>query len=176
MGAACPSRLRGQMRAWSLRPSSRWCCRWHCSTADSYSCGPECGSSARRTPRRAGVQFLRRVLVVLRRLRQIRRSRLAHRGRGVRDRAFPAGLDNLHRLYGGSVAAGLRRSGRGVIALLATFILLTLGAYSGVAAITNIGGCVAIATAALAWYASFAGVTNSTFKKTVPPVFPAAAG
>ena len=27
-------------------------------------------------------------------------------------------------------------------------------------------------TGAIAWYASFAGVTNSTFKRTVLPVFP----
>lgn len=58
-----------------------------------------------------------------------------------------------------------------VFALLATFILLTIGAYSGAANITNIGGYVGIATAALAWYASFAGVTNATFKKTVLPAF-----
>ncbi|MGH3784665.1 MAG: GPR1/FUN34/YaaH family transporter, partial [Pseudonocardiaceae bacterium] len=67
----------------------------------------------------------------------------------------------------GAVAAVL-------VALLATFVLLTIGAYSGAADITNIGGYVGIVTAALAWYASFAGVTNATFKKTVLPVFPAA--
>lgn len=67
----------------------------------------------------------------------------------------------------GAVAAVL-------VALLATFLLLTTGAYTGAANITNIGGYVGIVTAALAWYASFAGVTNATFKKTVLPVFPAA--
>jgi hypothetical protein len=66
----------------------------------------------------------------------------------------------------GAVAAVL-------VALFATFLLLTIGAYSGAATITNIGGYVGLVTAALAWYASFAGVTNATFKKTVLPVFPA---
>jgi succinate-acetate transporter protein len=61
------------------------------------------------------------------------------------------------------------------VVLLATFIFLTVGVYSGAAAITNIGGYLGIVTATLAWYASFAGVTNATFKKTVLPVFPAAA-
>ncbi len=68
----------------------------------------------------------------------------------------------------GAVAAVL-------VALLATFILLTIGAYSGAGAITHVGGYLGIVTAALAWYASFAGVTNATFKKTVLPVFPAVA-
>jgi succinate-acetate transporter protein len=61
------------------------------------------------------------------------------------------------------------------VALLATFIFLTIGAYSGAAAMTGIGGYLGIVTAALAWYASFAGVANVTFKKTVLPVFSTAA-
>jgi uncharacterized protein len=61
------------------------------------------------------------------------------------------------------------------VALLATFIFLTIGAYSAAADMTGIGGYLGIVTAALAWYASFAGVTNATFKKTVLPVFPTAA-
>ncbi|HWR48072.1 MAG TPA: acetate uptake transporter [Pseudonocardiaceae bacterium] len=61
------------------------------------------------------------------------------------------------------------------VALLATFIFLTIGAYSGSAHTTRVGGYLGIATAALAWYASFAGVTNATFKKTVLPVFSTAA-
>ncbi len=64
----------------------------------------------------------------------------------------------------GAVAAVL-------LAVLATFILLTVGAYSGAAGITIIGGYLGLVTAALAWYASFAGVTNATFQKTVLPVF-----
>lgn len=59
--------------------------------------------------------------------------------------------------------------------LLATFIFLTIGTYSGDASATHIGGYLGIATAVLAWYASFAGVTNATFQKTVLPVFPSTA-
>lgn len=36
----------------------------------------------------------------------------------------------------------------------------------------HIGGWIGILTALAAWYASFAGVTNSTFKRVVLPVFP----
>ncbi len=51
------------------------------------------------------------------------------------------------------------------IALLATFVLLTIGTYSGIAAIGIIGGYLGLATALLAWYASFAGVAAATLKK-----------
>jgi succinate-acetate transporter protein len=68
----------------------------------------------------------------------------------------------------GAVAAVL-------IALLATFVLLTIGAYSGAAGVSRLGGYLGILTAVLAWYASFAGVVNATFKKPVLPVFPTAA-
>lgn len=61
-----------------------------------------------------------------------------------------------------------------VLALLtATFILLGIGALgSGHTNITHIGGYVGIATAAAAWYASFAAVVNSTFGRVVAPVIP----
>jgi succinate-acetate transporter protein len=36
----------------------------------------------------------------------------------------------------------------------------------------HIGGWLGLITALLAWYASFAGVTNATFKRTVMPTFP----
>jgi succinate-acetate transporter protein len=36
----------------------------------------------------------------------------------------------------------------------------------------HLGGWLGLITAALAWYASFAAVANSTFKRTVLPVFP----
>lgn len=58
------------------------------------------------------------------------------------------------------------------VALTITYALLTAGAYSGSSALTVVGGYVGIITAALAWYASFAGVTNATFKKVVLPVMP----
>jgi succinate-acetate transporter protein len=60
------------------------------------------------------------------------------------------------------------------VALFVTFALLTLGAFSGEAEWTMLGGWLGISTALLAWYASFAGVTNSTFGKTVLPVLPLA--
>jgi len=36
----------------------------------------------------------------------------------------------------------------------------------------HIGGWIGILTAIAAWYASFAGVVNSTFKRVVMPTFP----
>jgi uncharacterized protein len=56
--------------------------------------------------------------------------------------------------------------------LTATFILLGIGDASGNDSITKLGGYVGIATAAAAWYASFAVVTNSTFGRTLLPVKP----
>ena len=61
------------------------------------------------------------------------------------------------------------------VLLTATFILLTIGAFDNVANVTKAGGWVGIATAAAAWYASFAGVVNETFKKSVVPTLPLAA-
>jgi hypothetical protein len=65
------------------------------------------------------------------------------------------------------------------LTLTITFALLTIGALTskGLAAgvnngWTHIGGWVGLLTALCAWYASFAGVTNSTFKKVVIPVGP----
>jgi succinate-acetate transporter protein len=58
-----------------------------------------------------------------------------------------------------------------VFALLATtFIVLGIGDASANADVTKAGGFIGIATAIAAWYASFAAVTNSTFKRTVLPV------
>jgi succinate-acetate transporter protein len=56
--------------------------------------------------------------------------------------------------------------------LAATFILLGIGDSGGHETITKWGGYVGLATAAAAWYASFAAVTNSTFGRTVLPVWP----
>jgi succinate-acetate transporter protein len=57
-----------------------------------------------------------------------------------------------------------------VFALLAvTFFLLGIGDAGAHENVTKIGGWVGLATAAAAWYASFAVVTNSTFKRTVMP-------
>jgi succinate-acetate transporter protein len=62
-----------------------------------------------------------------------------------------------------------------VFALLtATFILLAIGASGAHETVTHWGGYVGLATAAAAWYASFAAVINSTFARTVLPIVPLA--
>src|SRR3954462_8603685 len=58
--------------------------------------------------------------------------------------------------------------------LAATFLLLGIGNAGAHTNIVKWGGYVGIATAAAAWYASFAAVTNSTFARTVLPVRPLA--
>jgi succinate-acetate transporter protein len=60
-----------------------------------------------------------------------------------------------------------------VFALLAaTFFVLGIGDAGAHENVTKAGGWLGLATAAAAWYASFAGVTNSTFGRTVLPVRP----
>jgi uncharacterized protein len=56
--------------------------------------------------------------------------------------------------------------------LAVTFVLLAIGASGAHETVTHWGGYIGIATAAAAWYASFAVVTNSTFRRTVLPVYP----
>jgi uncharacterized protein len=61
------------------------------------------------------------------------------------------------------------------VALTVTFVLLMIGAFAtGAAAVdmTKAGGWAGLITAALAWYASFAAVTNATFKRTMLPTWP----
>ncbi|MEA2507456.1 MAG: uncharacterized protein QOH48_2074 [Actinomycetota bacterium] len=58
--------------------------------------------------------------------------------------------------------------------LAVTFLLLGFGNAHGSDGIVKLGGYVGLATALAAWYASFAGVTNSTFGKVVMPVRPLA--
>ena len=79
--------------------------------------------------------------------------------------------------------ASLRTTGAvaAVFLLLAiTFIVLGIGnsALAGTHNVTNntikLGGYLGLATAIVAWYTSFAAVTNSTFGRTVLPVFPLA--
>jgi succinate-acetate transporter protein len=55
------------------------------------------------------------------------------------------------------------------VALSATFILLTLGAFASSSAISHLGGWLGLLTAALAWYASAAGVTAATFHRQILP-------
>jgi uncharacterized protein len=73
--------------------------------------------------------------------------------------------------------AALRVSGAVLLVfvlLTIAFVLLTIGNYRTNKTFIHWGGYVGLATAGAAWYASFAGVTNSTFGKEVIPVFPLA--
>lgn len=73
--------------------------------------------------------------------------------------------------------AAMRTSGAILIvfvALALTYIFLCIGAFAGSAGLDHIGGWIGIVTAVLAFYASFAVVTNATWKRTVLPVFPLA--
>jgi succinate-acetate transporter protein len=58
------------------------------------------------------------------------------------------------------------------LTLTATFVLLCIGAFDQNTTITHAGGIVGLVTAGFAWYASFAVVTNETWKRTVLPTFP----
>lgn len=73
--------------------------------------------------------------------------------------------------------ASLRVSGAVALVfvlLTIAFVLLTIGAYRSNMTATHWGGYVGLATAAAAWYASFAGVANSTFGKQIVPTWPLA--
>ena len=62
------------------------------------------------------------------------------------------------------------------VVLTLTFLFLAIGAFQNDTpapdTMTKVGGWFGIATAVLAWYASFAGVVNATFKKDVLPTMP----
>jgi uncharacterized protein len=58
------------------------------------------------------------------------------------------------------------------VLLTITFVLLAIGASGAHESLTHWGGYLGLATAAAAWYASFAAVANSTFGRTVLPVVP----
>ena len=58
------------------------------------------------------------------------------------------------------------------VLLTITYILLGWGEFANSSGLSKAGGYVGIATALAAWYASFAVVTNFTFKRTVLPVGP----
>jgi succinate-acetate transporter protein len=59
-----------------------------------------------------------------------------------------------------------------LVLLAATFIVLGIGESGGHTTVVHVAGWMGIATAIAAWYASFAGVANSTFGRTVMPVHP----
>jgi uncharacterized protein len=56
--------------------------------------------------------------------------------------------------------------------LTLTFIALGIGDAGAHTGITKLGGYLGLAAALVAWYASFAGVTNATFGRVVLPVRP----
>ncbi len=56
--------------------------------------------------------------------------------------------------------------------LTLAFIALTVGKFAESSSVTTVGGWLGIVTALLAWYASFAGLSNATAGRTVIPVFP----
>jgi succinate-acetate transporter protein len=65
-----------------------------------------------------------------------------------------------------------------LVMLTATFLVLCIGALGQASAtapssMTKVGGWLGLITAVLAWYTSFAVVTNATWKKTVLPTWPA---
>jgi uncharacterized protein len=59
-----------------------------------------------------------------------------------------------------------------LLLLTVTYIVLGIGESGGNTTVVHIAGWFGIATAIAAWYASFAGVANSTFGRTVMPVHP----
>jgi hypothetical protein len=54
--------------------------------------------------------------------------------------------------------------------LATTYFVLGIGESGAHENIVKAGGWIGLATAAAAWYASFAVVTNKTFGKTVMPI------
>ncbi|MCL6672431.1 MULTISPECIES: acetate uptake transporter [Streptomyces] len=58
------------------------------------------------------------------------------------------------------------------VTLSATFIVLCVADFAQSETTVKAGGWLGLVTAVCAWYASFAGVTNSTSERPVVPVFP----
>lgn len=56
------------------------------------------------------------------------------------------------------------------LTLFVTFVLLCVGTLNTDTGIVHAGGWAGIATAVVAWYASFAGVMNATWRRTILPV------
>jgi succinate-acetate transporter protein len=59
------------------------------------------------------------------------------------------------------------------VVLSLTFLFLTIGALATNDSMSKVGGWLGLLTAALAWYAALAGVTNATYKRIVFPTWPA---
>ena len=58
------------------------------------------------------------------------------------------------------------------VVLSLTFVFLTIGAVASIPSMSKVGGWLGLVTAALAWYAALAGVTNATYKRNVLPTWP----
>jgi succinate-acetate transporter protein len=58
------------------------------------------------------------------------------------------------------------------VLLTLTFVALTIGAFHSSTGWNKLGGWLGVATAAAAWYTSFAIVLKSTFNRDVLPVYP----
>jgi succinate-acetate transporter protein len=56
--------------------------------------------------------------------------------------------------------------------LAATFFLWAIGDAGNSSSVIHAAGWAGLATAVVAWYASFAGVTNATFGRVLLPVYP----
>lgn len=61
------------------------------------------------------------------------------------------------------------------VVLALTFLFLTIGALNESTAMKHVGGWLGLVTAVLAWYGSFAGVTNSTWGRVLLPTLPVGA-
>jgi uncharacterized protein len=58
------------------------------------------------------------------------------------------------------------------VTLTLTYLILTIGAFAQSTVTDEIGGWAGLVTAFVAWYASFASVTNNTWKRQVLPTWP----
>jgi len=95
------------------------------------------------------------------------------------DKATPAGIGLFLIAWGIFTAYMFVASLRTTAAIALVFVLLAitfivLGIEITNESSTKLGGWLGIITALAAWYASFAAVLNSTFKRTVLPVVPLA--
>ena len=161
-------------RWWPVADGGRAGARlWRCCPVH----GRRLGVPDRQHVRRGGVLLLRRVLDLVLLHRPVGGQERANRGI-QRPRALPLDVGHLHRLHVHRFAEN-DRCRRAVFLLLAiTFIILGIGnsSLAGTLSVTNstikLGGWVGLITALVAWYASFAGVINSTFGRVIAPVVP----
>ena len=93
----------------------------------------------------------------------------------VKRRSTSAEMVEAFTLYMTIAAFRTTLSTLGVFVFLTlTFFALAIANFTGASAWVTITGYLGVITAILAWYGSFAAVTNFTFKRVVIPVFPLA--